>query len=175
MNESIATHRGRRQRIVWIGAVCTAFGLAAWIVFGVGHVSVQPGQQSALAERFTSGQAGKTSETSYQALTVDGSDGTWGRTDRASTLVLYDTEGTGQEVDDAEEYAIASGNLASHFGRVTAVPMADYTAAMMRQYDAVVYIGSSNKQDTPLAFYNDLIGGDTPVLWAGGERQRLRR
>ncbi len=81
--------------------------------------------------------------------------------------MLYDTSGTDREVGDAESHAIVSGNLATHFGQVTAVPMADYAAEMMQGYDAAVYLGSSDAEDIPRSFYDDMIAGTTPVLWAG--------
>ena len=50
----------------------------------------------------------------------------------ATTLVLYDTAGTWGWM--GEKYAIASANLASHFGSWTAKPVAEYTAGEMASY-----------------------------------------
>ncbi|MGB5952665.1 MAG: polysaccharide deacetylase family protein [Ornithinimicrobium sp.] len=158
---------GRRHRAVWMVAIAAAFGLAAWVVLGLGQFSVQPGQQSNLAQRYASGEQQIQDSREMQSLSGDGSDGIWGREGGTSTLVLYDTAGTATQKGDAETDAIVSGNLATHFGQVEALPMAEYTAAMMRSYDAVVYVSSNEAQRIPRSFYDDMIGGSTPVLWAG--------
>ncbi|CAN5346106.1 hypothetical protein BH23ACT6_BH23ACT6_19130 [soil metagenome] len=163
-----------RRRLTWVVAIAAVITVAALIVLALAQSSRQPGQQSELAQRFTSGDQQTTSSGSVDRA-ADGSDGTWGLTDGASTLVLYDATGSQEEVEDAETYAIVAGNLATHFGRVTARPMADYTAAMMRQYDGVVYVGSSDRQEIPRPFYDDMIGGQTPVLWTGANVSDLER
>ncbi|MGB3762909.1 MAG: DUF2334 domain-containing protein [Ornithinimicrobium sp.] len=91
----------------------------------------------------------------------------WGRPGGASTLVLYDTVGYGDTPSEAELDGIEASNLASHFGAVQTEPMADYTAGRMDDFDAVVYVGTSETQVLPRTFYADLLDSDTPVLWAG--------
>lgn len=91
----------------------------------------------------------------------------WGGPGEASTLVLYDTVGYGETRAEAELDGIEASNLASHFGDVQTEPMADYTAGRMEDFDAVVYVGTSETQVLPRAFYADVVTSDTPVLWAG--------
>jgi uncharacterized protein YdaL len=88
----------------------------------------------------------------------------WG-TGSTSTLVLYDT--TGQWGYLGELYAEAAGNLASHFGSVTAEPVIDYESGQLAQYSATIYIGSTYNEPLPVSFLNDALSATTPVLWMG--------
>lgn len=89
----------------------------------------------------------------------------WGPRSGSSTLVLFDT---GSEYGWLGElYAQGAGNLATHFGRVTAMPVVDYRAGQMGKYDAVVYLGSTYNEALPEAFIADVNAGSVPVLWAG--------
>ncbi|MBE6483833.1 MAG: DUF2334 domain-containing protein [Actinomycetaceae bacterium] len=83
----------------------------------------------------------------------------------AHALVLYDS--TGDYAQLAESYAIGTSTLATHFGLVTAVPVADYAAGLAGRYDGVVYLGSTYDEPLPEAFVSDVLTGDVPVLWAG--------
>jgi hypothetical protein len=56
---------------------------------------------------------------------------TWGGAGSATTLVVYDTTGTWGWL--GEMYAMAAGNLASHFGKVTAEPVSSYVGRPGRQ------------------------------------------
>lgn len=87
-----------------------------------------------------------------------------------TTLVLYDTQGPYGQL--GELYAMATANLAGHFGTATAKPVQQYTAGMMNSYSAVVYIGStyyggSVPDAVPAAFYSDVAAGTKPVVWMG--------
>jgi uncharacterized protein YdaL len=86
----------------------------------------------------------------------------------ASTLVLYDT--AGQWGFLGELYAMATANLAGHFGHVSTEPIAKYVAGQMNQYTGVIYMGSSYYTTAadaiPTAFYTDVAAGTRPVLWA---------
>ncbi|WP_424363617.1 DUF2334 domain-containing protein [Methylocystis parvus] len=74
---------------------------------------------------------------------------------RPLTLVLFDT--TGQWGWLGELYGIMVANLASHFGGYTLMPVSQYTAGMMANYKAVVYVGSTYDETS-------LANGTTPFL-----------
>ncbi|MGH2754855.1 MAG: hypothetical protein ACRDLB_10530, partial [Actinomycetota bacterium] len=83
----------------------------------------------------------------------------------ATTLVLYDTSGNWGWM--GEKYAIASANLAGHFGSYDTKPVQEYTAGEMANYTAVIYIGSSYDEPLPNAFLDDTLAGKGNVVWAG--------
>ncbi|MFD0384246.1 hypothetical protein ACFQ2B_24230 [Streptomyces stramineus] len=58
-----------------------------------------------------------------------------------SALVLYDTVSPYGRL--GELYAMATANLAGHFGTVTAKPVSAYTPGLVEQYTATVYLGST--------------------------------
>jgi len=105
----------------------------------------------------TTGSAG-TPPTPSQAVT-------WGGTGSASALVVYDTTNTWGFL--GELYAMASGNLASHFGKVTAEPVVDYVSGQVNNYTATIYLGSTYNEPIPAAFLNDVLSTTHPVIWAG--------
>jgi uncharacterized protein YdaL len=90
---------------------------------------------------------------------------TWGAAGAASTLVLYDTTNTYGWL--GELYAIGGGNLATHFGKVTAEPVTDYVAGQVSGYTATIYLGSTYNEPIPAAFLNDVLTTSKPVIWAG--------
>ncbi len=94
-----------------------------------------------------------------QAKSWGGSGGT------ASTLVLYDT--TGEWGWLGELYAVAAGNLATHFGSVTAEPVVDYVSGQVSNYTATIYLGSTYNEPIPTSFLSDVLSTTTPVIWAG--------
>jgi uncharacterized protein YdaL len=59
-----------------------------------------------------------------------------------------------------------AANLASHFGSWTAMPVVSYTAGVLKQYTATIYIGSSYGEPVPAAFLDDVFGTTKPVIWA---------
>ncbi|MER7007966.1 DUF2334 domain-containing protein [Dactylosporangium sp. NPDC000555] len=79
------------------------------------------------------------------------------------TLVLYDT--TGPYGFLGEQYAIATANLASHFGDWTAQPVVDYAAGDFDEYQAVIYMGSTYDEPIPAAFLDDVTATSKPVIW----------
>lgn len=89
---------------------------------------------------------------------------TWGGSGTATTLVLYDTTNSWGYL--GQLYGIAGGNLASHFGKVTAEPVANYVAGQVNNYTATIYIGSTYNEPLPLAFLNDVLSTSHPVIWA---------
>ncbi|HYZ53701.1 MAG TPA: DUF2334 domain-containing protein [Streptosporangiaceae bacterium] len=104
------------------------------------------------------------------ALTAPSQAVTWG-SGSATTLVVYDTTGTWGYL--GELYAMAGGNLASHFGQVTAEPVADYVAGQVNNYTATIYIGSTYNEPIPVAFLNDVLSTTHPVIWAGDNPWQL--
>ena len=89
---------------------------------------------------------------------------TWGGSGTATTLVVYDTTNSWGYL--GQLYAIAGGNLASHFGKVTAEPVASYSSGQVNNYTATIYIGSTYDEPLPLAFLNDVLSTSHPVIWA---------
>ena len=91
---------------------------------------------------------------------------TWGKgPGTASALVLYDTTNTFGWL--GELYAMAAGNLATHFGSVTAEPVVDYVSGQVNDYTATIYLGSTYNEPIPSAFLNDALTTTHPVIWAG--------
>ena len=90
---------------------------------------------------------------------------TWGAAGAATTLVVYDTTSTYGWL--GELYAMAAGNLASHFGTVTAEPVVDYVAGQLNSFTATIYLGSTYNEPIPSSFLNDVVTSAKPVVWAG--------
>ena len=95
---------------------------------------------------------------------------TWG-SGSATTLVVYDSTGTWGWL--GELYAIAGGNLASHFGQVTAEPVVNYVAGQVNNYTSTIYIGSTYNEPIPVAFLNDVLSTTKPVIWAADNPWQL--
>ena len=85
--------------------------------------------------------------------------------------MLYDN--TGAAADANAMHAIATGNLLTHFGRTELKPVADYTDAMVENYDAAVYIGADHRVPLPQAFLDDVRSTDKPVMWLGRNIEAL--
>jgi uncharacterized protein YdaL len=81
----------------------------------------------------------------------------------AKALVLYDTEGEWGYL--GELYAAGVGTLASHFGSWHAAPVAQYRSGDVKDYSALIYIGSSYAQPLPAAFLDEVAASAIPVLW----------
>ncbi|GAA2088071.1 DUF2334 domain-containing protein [Actinomadura alba] len=85
-----------------------------------------------------------------------------------NTLILYDTAGPYGFL--GELYAMATANLAGHFGAVATKPVSQYTAGQVNQYTATIYIGSTYyggdiPDAIPNAFYSDVATSSRPVIW----------
>jgi uncharacterized protein YdaL len=109
------------------------------------------------------GQTGSQARTA--ALTTPSEAKTWGGSGPASTLVLYDTTSSYGWL--GELYAIAAGNLATHFGTVTAEPVVDYQEGQVNDYTATIYLGSTYNEPIPTTFLNDVETTTRPVIWVG--------
>lgn len=92
---------------------------------------------------------------------------TWGSTSSgsATTLVLYDSTNTYGWL--GELYGMAAGNLASHFGTVTAEPVVDYVSGQVNSYTSTIYLGSTYNEPIPTTFLSDVLTTTKPVIWAG--------
>ena len=123
------------------------------------HPRPPAGYQAPTALTHKRDAAGRMRETATPAQAK-----TWGGSGSASTLVLYDSTNTWGYL--GQLYGIAAGNLASHFGKVTAEPVANYVAGQMSNYTATIYIGSTYNEPLPLAFLNDVLSSTHPVIWA---------
>ena len=79
------------------------------------------------------------------------------------TLILYDTTNAWGHL--GEQYATMITNLVGHFGSSTAKPVVDYVDDEMNGYSAVIYMGSTWDEPIPTPFLDDVIAGETPVIW----------
>lgn len=150
----------RTGRALWAAALVALPVVSVGAVFGLTDDSIVLGQGSRVAEKYAAPVDGLPASAEG---TPDFSS-TWGRPGAGKALVLYD--GSGSHPENAELYAIAAGNLATHFGEVEAVDLAGYEQDRMDGFDAVVYLGTDHEAEVPGAFLRDVREGTTPVLWA---------
>lgn len=158
-NQYQLSSRGRRG---WVIGLVSLSLVAAGVVFGLTDESLVEGENSPLAQRYTTVTNSDTGASTVKTATFAPR---FGRPGGARTLVLYD--GTGIAPEDAEMYGIAAGNLATHFGEAEVAAVGDYTADRMQDFDAVVYLGMDSESIPPEAFLTDVREGTVPVLWAG--------
>jgi uncharacterized protein YdaL len=90
---------------------------------------------------------------------------TWGERGASTTLVLYDT--TGEYGWLGELYAIGAGNLATHFGTVTAEPVVDYVSGQVNDYTTTIYLGSTYNEPIPPEFLDDALSTTHSIIWVG--------
>lgn len=97
-------------------------------------------------------------ETSTYDLDADG---------RLSALVLYDDGGPFAALGPI--YAMMLQNLMGHFPTVdgVAVPVSDYQAGMLTEFEVSFYVGSNYGQEFPAAFTDDFWTTDRPLVWMG--------
>jgi uncharacterized protein YdaL len=81
----------------------------------------------------------------------------------ASTLVLYDSTGAWSYL--GETYGVMARHLASRFGSVSNLPVAQYRSRMLTNFTATIYIGSTFDEPLPTNFLADVESGVRPVLW----------
>ncbi|WP_270257221.1 polysaccharide deacetylase family protein [Kocuria marina] len=157
----------RRARIGWLAGMAVILTIALVVVFGLTSSSLVEGQASSLAKQYTDPELDGASSTEPEEQLP----ASYGRDGGKSTLVLYDN--TGAAADANAMYAIATGNLLTHFGRTELKPVADYTDAMVEGYDAAVYIGADHRVPLPQAFLDDVRSTDKPVMWLGRNIEAL--
>jgi uncharacterized protein YdaL len=90
---------------------------------------------------------------------------TWGAGGAATTLVLHDTTNTWGWLGELN--AMGAGNLASHFGTVTAEPVVDYVQGQVNNFTATIYLGTTYNEPIPTTFLSDVLSTTHPVIWAG--------
>ena len=97
---------------------------------------------------------------------------TWGGSGSATTLVaLRHHRHLGLARSRCTPWA--AGNLASHFGKVTAEPVANYVSGQVNNYTATIYLGSTYNEPVPAAFLNDVLSTTHPVIWSGSNIWQL--
>ncbi|MDQ1534548.1 MAG: hypothetical protein QOF28_2309, partial [Actinomycetota bacterium] len=154
-----ASHAAPQQTPSEIGHASTALRAPAR------PLSTHPKVSSGYVAPTASSSLAGTSSTSA-TVAAPASARTWGPAGATtSTLVLYDTTDAYGWL--GELYAIAAGNLASHFGRITAEPVVDYQAGQLNGFSAAIYLGSTYNEPIPVGFLNDVLANTKPVVWAG--------
>jgi uncharacterized protein YdaL len=88
-----------------------------------------------------------------------------------NTLVLYDESGADML---GHQYAIQTGNLASHSGSWDLRPVSQYQAGDLAGYTAAIYVGVGDSA-LPAGFLNDVGHARKPVLWMGTGVDQLFR
>ena len=101
----------RRARIGWLAGMAVILTIALVVVFGLTSSSLVEGQASSLAKQYTDPELDGASSTEPEEQLP----ASYGRDGGKSTLVLYDN--TGAAADANAMYAIATGNLLTHFGK----------------------------------------------------------
>lgn len=86
-------------------------------------------------------------------------------------LVLYDS--TGQYAAYGAQSAALAANFASHFAQPVRQPVRSYRPGEMKQFAAVVYVGTNYGEPLPHSFLADVRAGERPVLWLGGNAYQL--
>ena len=131
---------------------------------GRGYVAPTPPSKSKSAKGFTAAAAA--SSTFAAAAATPASARTWGIAGSGTkTLVFYDTTDAFGWL--GELYGIAAGNLASHFGEITAEPVVDYQAGQVNDFTATIYLGSTYNEPIPVSFLTDVLATTKQVVWAG--------
>lgn len=149
----------RRARLAWLTGLAVVLVIALVVVFGLTSSTLVEGQASSVAKQYADPALDGESSTAPEEQVS----ASYGREGGTSTLVLYD--GTGDYADDEALYAIATGNLLSHFGTTELKPVAQYTDGMLEGYDATVYLGTDYRSTLPEAFLSDVRTSDKPVMW----------
>lgn len=72
-----------------------------------------------------------------------------------------------QYADATEMYAIAAGNLATHFGMVEIKTLEEYHDGDLERYDGAVYVGTDHTTQVPEAIVDDVVNSEVEVLWVG--------
>ncbi|MDO4918354.1 DUF2334 domain-containing protein [Kocuria sp.] len=157
----------RRAQWGWLAGLALVLVVALVVVFGLTSTSLVEGQASSVAKQYTDPALdGESSTAAEEQLPAS-----YGRGEGKSTLVLYDD--TGEYADDTAMYAIATGNLLTHFGRTELKPVARYEAGMLEKYDAAVYLGTDYRTTLPRDFLADVRGSDKPVMWVDQNVEEL--
>jgi len=153
-----------RGRLGWAAVVVLVPLASAVLTFGLVDDDLVNHQNSDLAQSYT--QAGLADLAGLEdGVPAERApfDIRYGRSEGTTTLVLY-----GDHSDfaaDAELYAVATANLATHFGKVEIRDVADYTPGLIDSFDAAIYVGTDYRTPPTEAFVLDVRRGDTSVMW----------
>lgn len=135
-------------------------------LFLVTDDGIVPHENSHLVQQYAQGDLKGAKDAESRTFSAS-----YGKPGGTETLVLYDDEAS--EAENTEMYAIASANLATHFGTVDIKTLDEYTAGDLVNYDGAIYIGTDWQTEVPEAFVNDVLSEDTEVLWVGENIEAL--
>lgn len=127
---------------------------------------IVPHENSALVQQYATADLQGAAATETRTFAAS-----YGKPDGTETLVLYDAES--EHAHHAEMYAIASGNLATHFGSVEIKTLDEYAAGDLANYDGAIYVGNDWRTEVPQALVSDVLRGQTDVLWLGENIEAL--
>lgn len=128
--------------------------------------SIVPYQNSALVSQYATAERAETTQTEPMEFSS-----VFGKPGGTETLVLYDADAT--EAERTEMFAMVAGNLATHFGMVEIKAVDEYQAGDLADVDGAVYIGTDYTTDVPNALVDDVMQGDTDILWIGENAEAL--
>lgn len=158
--------RSKRAAVLLSTIAVLSVIAAVVVVFFVLDDDSEPGLNSAIAKEFVDLLKGKEDlEPTYSSSIFDS---TYGRDGGTHTLVLYDGAS-----GDSEVLGMLAGNLATHFGKVSVLPVGDYKAGDIDNYDALIYQGYDYNQDIPAALKDDIRKGHKKVLWANSNLEKI--
>lgn len=147
-----------RSRIVISTVLLTVPVLTVTGLFAVTDDNLVPYENSALARQYTNTDLGENVQAEAKQFSP-----VYGQPGGTETLVLYDDEAA--DAASAEMYAIAAGNLATHFGMVEIKTIDEYQAGHLADVDAAIYLGTDHGTEVPDAFVADVLNNEGKVLW----------
>lgn len=150
-----------RGRIGWAAVVILLPVVSAVLTFGLVDDDLVDHQNSQLSQVYT--QAGLADLQERVPAAHAPFKSRYGRDTGTSTLVVYGDRS--QYAADAELYAIATANLATHFGEVEILDVSNYRPGMMDGFDAAIYVGTDYRTPPTADFITDVRRGETPVMW----------
>lgn len=154
-----------RSRIAWLIAIMLLPVVSVITIFSLTDDNIVPHENSALAQQFTT-------NTEQESATeqIDFPTG-YGQDEGPTTLILYDDQA--QDWETAELYAIATANLATHFGKVDIQKTDDYNSGEMADFDAAIFVGADWKSELPQELLDDVRAEIVPVMWLGENAEQL--
>src|SRR5690625_5344684 len=70
-------------------------------------------------------------------------------------------------------FVMVAGNLAPHFGMIVSKASDEYQAGDLADVDGDGYVGTDYTTDVPDALVEDVLQGDTDILWIGENAEAL--
>lgn len=77
------------------------------------------------------------------------------------------------EAERTEMFVMVAGNLATHFGMIVSKASDEYQAGDLADVDGAGYVGTDYTTDVPDALVDDVLQGDTDILWIGENAEAL--